>query len=425
MGKLAEIDDMARDQAAEAAALAKLQRARTAFVLGKKGSGGLDTLPATYAFFASLVLRFELVRADRVKTLATDGRRLFWALDYVTSLDADGDKALHQTVSELAHETAHAMLAHCARMADLLGPAPDPAKVRRAQVAGDCVVDPLLRDAGFWNPSFAVWPKSYGLPEGLAFEEYFRQLPDDAGQGKDGDGAGHGKILPAGADPNGQGADPADAAAQAAEWRVAVEQARRAAKMRGTLPAGLDALCDAVMRNAVDWRLVLREFFNQVARDDYSWTRPNRRHLHRGIYLPSCHVERLGRLVVVVDTSGSLSDGALAAGLGEVAAVLSERPMAVDLLLHDARCYARHTIDVAAGDTFPAIKTRRGGTSHRDSLEWIRDQADDAAAVLFFTDCESDLDAGPAPACPALFFKPDRCTTPAPAWAAAELMVPA
>lgn len=412
---LQALSDAVDDLQAAARCVAKLQAARAAFVLGKDGAAD-PAAAATYAFFASLVLRCELVRRDDVKTMATDGRMIMYAVPYVDPLTA------HQTVSELAHETLHNVLQHPARLAEVVGPAPDQAKIRRAQVAADCAVDPIARDAGFWNPPGAVFPAQYDLPEGQSFEWYFRHLPADAGEGADGDAAQHGQAQPACGDDGAP--DAAAAQAQAAEWRVAVEQARRAAALRGTLPGALAELCDAAMAPRVDWRAMLREFFNAVSRDDYSWSRPNRRHVAAGLYLPSCYSERLGRLVVVVDTSGSVSDAAVAAGLGEVRAILEERPMAVDLLLHDSSHYATHAIDVAAGDDFPAIATKRGGTSHREACAWIKANADDAVAALFFTDCESDLDRVDVPACPSLFFTPSGCTTPAPSWAAVRVELP-
>lgn len=410
---LGELDRQVKDQARVAAAALQLSTARAAFVLGKRGN---PEEAGTYAFFASLVLKLKLERRDSFGTMATDGKTVWWALDYVESLDP------FQTLSEVAHETAHCFLFHPARMQALLGPNPDQARVQRAQVAADCAVDPMMRDAGFWNPPTAIFPAQFDLPEGLTFEEYFHRLPENLG--KRGGAAMHGQILPAGADPKGKGGDPAQAQAQEAEWKVAVEQARRAAKMRGTLPAALDSLCDAVLANQVDWRLVLREFFTVLARDDYRWSPPNRRHVAAGLYLPSCQSERLGRLVTIVDTSGSMSEGAVRAGLGEVQAILQERPTVVDLLLHDSRLYRSHTVDVAAGEEFPPIKTRRGGTSHREAFAWIADNAPDAVAGICFTDCESDLEDVQVPDFPVFFFKPAGCRSNPPAWAAAVAELP-
>jgi predicted metal-dependent peptidase len=219
--------------------------------------------------------------------------------------------------------------------------------------------------------------------------------------------------------------DAAAAQAAGADWRVATENARRAAKMRGSLPGSLDAVCNALVAPVIDWRDVLREFFRAIARDDYSWVRPNRRHVADGLYLPSCYSERLGRLVVVVDTSGSMTDTAVQRGFSEVAAILAERPMGVDLLLHDSKLYATHTIDIDAGDEFPQeLKMRRGGTSHVPAFAWIAEHGEDVAAVLCLTDCESDLDSVIVPDCPVLFARPARCRSLPPAWAAGLLTLP-
>ena len=37
------------------------------------------------------------------------------------------------------------------------------------------------------------------------------------------------------------------------------------------------------------------------AKDDYSWSRPNRRYASMGIFMPSLYSERMGTIVVVTD----------------------------------------------------------------------------------------------------------------------------
>jgi len=88
----------------------------------------------------------------------------------------------------------------------------------------------------------------------------------------------------------------------------------------------------------VDWRELLREFVSAICagRDQSSWRRPNRRFLSTDTYMPSLVSERVGHLVIGVDTSGSIDDSDLARFLSEVKEI-AERvtPDKVDLLYWD------------------------------------------------------------------------------------------
>src|SRR5262249_40964793 len=140
------------------------------------------------------------------------------------------------------------------------------------------------------------------LPVGKSAEEYYGLLPEPAEdeQGSTPDPGGCGGVR----DP-GDGS-PADAADQEADWRVATAQAEAAAKARGVLPDGLSRVVDQVLRPTADWRAVLREFVSSHAKSDFAWTKPNRRFIAEGLYLPGMHSEVLGEIVIAVDCSGSI-----------------------------------------------------------------------------------------------------------------------
>jgi predicted metal-dependent peptidase len=93
-----------------------------------------------------------------------------------------------------------------------------------------------------------------------------------------------------------------------AETQVKVVQAANLAKQAGQGTLDIDRLVDRIKEAQQDWKEELRRFIMQRSRDDYSWTRPDKRFVGRGIYLPSLRSERMGTLVVGVDMSGSCSD---------------------------------------------------------------------------------------------------------------------
>jgi predicted metal-dependent peptidase len=301
----AVIEQAAGRQAAEEQAARALAAARVKLILGRD---------ARSAFFATPVLRLKPEPGWDVDTLATDGKVLRYAPPFVTGLSPD------ELVGVLAHEVMHCALAHPARRGDR--------DAERWNVACDLAVNPLPAAAGMTLPPARLMPGegSYaGLEPGKAADEYYALLPGPAGGPADGSGGagpprdpgGCGRVV----DPD--RADAAGARQVEAEWQVAVSRARAAAAGRGPLPAGLGRAVEDVLHPPADWRAVLRDFVATHAKNDYSWLRPNRRFIARGLYLPGLHSEELGDVVLAVDTSGSIGEALLGAFAAEANAVLA------------------------------------------------------------------------------------------------------
>ena len=94
---------------------------------------------------------------------------------------------------------------------------------------------------------------------------------------------------------------------QTREWQIAVEQAETVAKVAGKLPGGAVRALEASQAAKVDWRELLRRAWSDTIPSDYSWLRPNRRHIWSGLYLPGVTSEGVGEIAIAVDCSGSVS----------------------------------------------------------------------------------------------------------------------
>jgi predicted metal-dependent peptidase len=84
---------------------------------------------------------------------------------------------------------------------------------------------------------------------------------------------------------------------QAREWSVAINQAVTLAKQAGKVPAGIERTLDGAAEAAVDWRELLRRAWSETTPADYSWMRPNRRHIWAGLYLPGVVREGVGEWI--------------------------------------------------------------------------------------------------------------------------------
>jgi len=118
----------------------------------------------------------------------------------------------------------------------------------------------------------------------------------------------------------------------------AIRQGQIAAKKAGTGAGGIDRELGDLMEPKVDWREVLREYVKSICsgKDASSWRRVNRRFLSSDTYMPTLVSEKVGHLVVAVDTSGSMGGRELSNLLSELKAIADEvSPDKVDLLFWD------------------------------------------------------------------------------------------
>lgn len=378
------LNDTAKRQTAETDAAKNISEAKTRLVLGRD---------AQAAFFATLALRLNYRPDWSIETAATDGRRLLYNPDFVNKLTRE------ERIGLLCHEVMHCAGKHFARRGER--------PMGKANIAMDLAINPLIVDAGMKLPKGGLMPGDgdfKDLPKNLAFEEYYARLPDEPPEGGTTNGSdpgGCGGVIDA-QDPEGTPADEAAQKQLEAEWSVNVAAAAQAAKRRGTISAGLDRFIGEALAPVVDWRAVLREFITRPAKRDYNWKRPNRRHLHAGLYLPSLHSLELGEIVIAVDTSGSIDATTLQRFAGEINDISNQGASTITVLYHDSEiCH----VQTWTPDDGPLVLEPKGGggTSHKPVTDWIEQNATEPPACLVcLTDCHTSYPTT-APSYPTLW----------------------
>ena len=183
-------------------------------------------------------------------------------------------------------------------------------------------------------------------------------------------------------------ADPTQTNIDEQEWKAAVSHAANAAKAAGTLPGGLEAMFEPMLKPKLPWRQILENFLNTPLPSDRSWNRANKRYLSRRLYLPTITYSMTGDLVDSVDISGSMDDRMVQVVLDQVAYVTSIiKPKSTTLLQHDAKITNVQTFDY--NDEFPSgIKIHgRGGTNFIPVFEWVEENLEDPpSALILLTD---------------------------------------
>ena len=141
----------------------------------------------------------------------------------------------------------------------------------------------------------------------------------------------------------------------------------------------------------VDWREVLREFVKATcnAKDTSSWRRVNRRYLSSDIYMPSLIGERVGHLVIGIDTSGSVGNAELAEFLSEVQSIAKDvHPDKVDLIYWDGEVAGHEEYSVSQVDSIiDSTKPKGGGgTDPTCVMEYMKEKAIKPEAIIMLTD---------------------------------------
>ncbi len=327
---------------------------------------------------------------DHVPTACTNGRDEIYGREFVQSLD---DKELAFVV---LHETLHKAFRHLFTWRKLW----DEDK-QLANMACDYVINLMLVDMDK-DRSVLAMPMKAGKAIGLVDEKYrgmnAKQVFDLLKQDKQ-----NGEGMFAEGEGDGQGFDEHDwegAKGLTEEQKKAIEkevdQALRQGlinhnKMVGKGAGGLGREIGDLLEPKIDWREMLREFVKATcsAKDASSWRRVNRRYLSGDTYMPSMIGERVGHLVIGIDTSGSIGGQELNDFLTEVKGIANEvHPEKVDLMYWDTEVagheeYGYHEVDNIVSSTKPR---GGGGTDPTCMITYMKEKNIKPEAIIMLTD---------------------------------------
>lgn len=323
----------------------------------------------TQAFFGTLALRLKMIEDSTLQppTMAVDGVNIYYHPDFVLECTSEEVKSV------LAHEVMHCVFEHMSRVAGR--------ELEIWNIACDYAINPILVEAGFKMPEGALLSNAY---RDMTADEIYNCL---AAEGKEKLPKPYDLIKPA-AKP------PAEMKEMEEDWKIATIQAANAAKAAGKLPDSLKRFVDEILATKTCWRSRLRQFATEIAKNDYSWQRINRRYAAMGFYLPGLYSERMGTMVVVTDDSGSIGDRILSLFAGEIASIREAvAPERTIVLSCDAQI--NHVDDLTMDDIFEMKCHGGGGTDFRPPFTWLEQQGIEPSCLIYLTDLE-----GPFPETP-------------------------
>ena len=188
--------------------------------------------------------------------------------------------------------------------------------------------------------------------------------------------------------------EPDDTGMAEVEWKIATVQAAKLAKDAGKLPGSLARFIDELTSTKIDWKAALRRFITEICKDDYSWSRFNKRFQAQGIFLPSLYSVSMGEIVVVIDTSGSIDQPTLNAFGSEIKAIVDgTRPSKTHVIYCDSR--VNHVDEYGPNDELTFTMHGGGGTSFIPPFEYITDKEITPVCLVYLTDLYGPFPAPP------------------------------
>ena len=319
-------------------------------------------------FFAVLSLRMQFVASD-VETCETDGKTIEYNPAYVDGMDID------RLTAVIAHEVLHTVMFHHTRRGDR--------DLKIWNEAADYAINPLLKAAGFDLPESALIDDDYAH---MTAEQIFsliptkqpppQQQPQNGPQPPPTTGGGMGGIK----DPPPQ----ANKEQLETEIKIAFTQAAMLADKAGKMPADIQLFIDQELQPKVDWRQVLARFVTELTKNDYTWTIPSPRYMHLGLFLPSLRSPEMGRLIIIVDTSGSIDEEMINQFGGEVQDITSMYNIDLTVIYVDAK--VKGVQEIERGDRIELKPIGGGGTSFRPGFAYIEENDMRPKAVVYLTD---------------------------------------
>ena len=377
----------------------------------KKISQARLKLLFTNPFFGTLAMQLGLVDATDAgwcPTAAVDGRNIYYNRDFLADLDVE------ELVFIFCHEILHCALGHFGRrahrnpewwnmandyvingmlMTDKIGKMPTK-KVPDPNAAGQ----ESSQRVGLYDARYLDWT-SEAVYDDLEKRKVKKELTidvhlemgDDAATGK---GKDQMKGIPVQVSSE-------DLKKIKDDLKGKILQAAQAAQAAGKLPGNLKRLLNDLVEPQISWKDLIQQNIQSCLTDDFTFQKPNRRHMYNGIFLPSLEKDEEIDIEIAIDMSGSISDAMAREFISEIYGMMdSFANFKIGILCFDTRIYNYQSFTKDTADEFLAYECKGGGGTDFIAVwnYWIENEIEPKKAI-FFTDGYPCGDWGPDTFC--------------------------
>lgn len=335
-------------------------------------------------FLATLLFSLKLHWTDEIPTACTDGINLYLNPDFYLKCSPK------VRISVLAHEAWHVAYKDMLRVGTK-----DP---ELWNVACDHYINHLIGnytdsknnkpyeipDTWCKDPKYVGWEKEAIYAD---LEQQKQQQPNSSNSGLSGMGMGSGTPdFTKAKDAEG---NPLPAQTLEATINATLVKAATAARMTGNagnIPGSLQQELEMITNPPLDWNTIFQNILSGFAKDDYSYTRFNRRFLP-DFYLPSLFSESFGEVVFGFDTSGSMTDEQCASFIGHINYVQDFiKPEKITIMTFDTAVRTTHVFE--KDDSVKSLQFEgRGGTDLTDLFQKVEKMKPALLVVYSDLDC--------------------------------------
>ena len=357
-------------------------------------------------WFGTLAMHLRILVEWKIPTWATNGTDLLWNPEFTSTL----------TDSQLEWLWAHEVM-HCA----LLHPFRRESRIPILwNFACDFVINAELEKTRLIKIDGCLLDQKYA---GLSSEVVYQMLPKDMniqfvnvgacmdaqGNGEPNGANGNGKPQSEGSQGNANaGKEPLNEK----DWEVLTAQATAIAKAAGKLPGGMEEALEASRAPQLSMKDLLKEFIAVVG--EPSWMRPNRRFIHRDMYLPSAEPTNIESICVVIDTSGSMDSHTLSLVFDEIQAICKDCNVE-NLVVIECDSKIQRVKEYQPEDEIVRSCQGRGGTAFSPVLDYVNKMENAPACLIYFTDLENSDSSLPEVEIPTIWVvPPSAAKTPIP-----------
>jgi len=337
--------------------------------ISSKISHAKAKLLVEYPLFGTIASKLELIVNDDIESFKSDGIKLEYNSDFFKKIPKS------QIEFALANGAMHASLSHESR------------KNKRSswlwQMATDFAINDMLVENGLDCPNEAHYRVRF---KGMYAEEIYEELKDDMLRDEDDmlRDDNQNDVEDTSQNNNTQESQEIEQDSQLFE-EFAKSIIDKELK-NNEIPKGFDRFFKLNADVKVNWRDELRDALDRFHKDDYTLLPPSKKLLYMGMYLPNSSSERF-KLVVAVDSSGSIDENLLNIFLSELNFLMNTIPnYELNLLICDDKIRQRKTF--YSGDILEVNLQGGGATDFRPVFDLIEKELFDTTLLLYFSDLD-------------------------------------
>ncbi len=329
-----------------------------------------------HPFFGNLATRMKLIDAsDWCATLATDGRNFYYSVDFLSKLSNK------ETEFGFAHEVLHNVFDHLSRKEHR-----DPVL---SNIAADYAVNQILKDEKIGEVPKSIKIFQDNKYRGMSYEQIYEDLEKNAQKINI---SGLGELLDEHLDDEGDGdGRPTISNEERQKIRDEIKEAMISAAQSagaGNIPAGVARLIKDFTEPKMDWRQLLRMNIQSIIRNNFSFSRVNRKSQHSGAILPGLMNEETIDISIAIDMSGSISDSQARDFLSEVKCIMDEyTDFNINLWCFDTQVYNYKTFTGNNAEDITEYQVLGGGGTCFDcNFRYMKDNYIEPKKFIMFTD---------------------------------------